>query len=242
MFINYKVKIIWIQFFFLGKTDPKHSDSYDLLIEYTGDNYSLEIPSFIKRIEVFSLYGLHNIYNVTFSDDSQLNSIGGYSFGFWSGISSISIPPHVAIIESGAFLEYDNLETVTFSDNSELLAIEKKAFDATKIKSISIPSSIVELKSRWCEGAWELINVKISPKSSNFCYLNDELIIGRSESRGIVYDTIVSSRRNIEKVYIPSFIKIIAGAAFDHCIKLKSVTFSEDSENRNYWKKWIFWL
>lgn len=214
--------------FLLGKTNPNVSN-FDVLISYNGFYKSIQIPSFIKRIAPSAFYDVGTIEKVTFSDDSKLESIGSYSFGHCC-ISNISIPSNVTIIEEGAFLECNNLEKVTFHEDSKLLTIEKKAFCATGIQSLSIPSSVIELKSRWCEETPNLVDVKISPKSTNFSYLENGLIIGKSEVSGDIYDTIIFAPRNIEEVIIPSFIKTIAGAAFSQCSNLKRIEFPEDSK------------
>lgn len=219
---------IYLDKFLLGKTNPNRS-RFDVLISYSGIYESIIIPSFIRRIGPSAFFGFGNLYEVTFSEDSKLESIGNYSFGHCS-IKSISIPSHVTIIEEGAFFECNDLEKVTFSEDSKLLTIEKKAFCETNIQSLSIPSTIIELKSRWCEETPNLIDVRISPKSSNFAYLDNGLIVGRSESSGDVYDTIIFAPRNMKKVTIPSFIKKIAGAAFCECKNLKNIEFSDYSK------------
>lgn len=64
----------------------------------------------------------------------------------------------------------------------------------------------------------------------NFSYLNNSIIIGKSDSKSSQYDTVLFAVRNIKNAVIPSFIKRIAPRAFEDCRRLKSIEFEKDSK------------
>lgn len=133
-------------------------------------------------------------------------------------------------IEKCSFRKNFSIRSITFSLDSELQAIEKKAFSVSSVSKISFPSSLKELKKGWCEETNYLYNVQISPKDKSYVYLDNQMIIGKSNSSVDHYDILVFVRRDIEEIKIPSFIKHIDPYAFDGCSKLQSIKFSKESE------------
>lgn len=59
--------------------------------------------------------------------------------------------------------------------------------------------------------------------------LDSELLLRKSSNESQNFDILALSVRNIKKVAIPSFIKIIENHAFEYCCELQIVDFSEDS-------------
>lgn len=169
------------------------------------------------------------IKTIKFPENSQINLIEKSSFAF-SSIESIKFPNNVTKIAESAFSTCKNLVSVEFSEKSELKIIENNAFESSSIKKIKIPSS-VELKEGWCSRISELNDITIISNSNEnkIIYYDDKFIIGKSDIKSSNYDILYFVRQDLEKVIIPSFIKIIAPYAFNSS-KLNAVEFPEDSQ------------
>lgn len=134
------------------------------------------------------------------------------------------------IIKSIKDYVFKNAKTIKYDENSEITAVGKEFANSSQVESISFPQSIIKFEKGWCKGISKLSHISISQKNKNFLYLNESLIIGKSNPDDNVYDTIIFARRNIEKVNIPSFIKHINSYAFSNCYFFHSIYFSENSE------------
>ena len=99
------------------------------------------IPSHVKIIGEHAFYHCDGLQSVEFSNNSELQSIGLYAFGY-TKIQKVTIPQHVKRIEREAFDSCSNLVTVEFTENSELEYIGIYAFYSSKIKEIMIPPHV----------------------------------------------------------------------------------------------------
>ena len=122
------------------------------------------------------------------------------------------------------------LKNVEFHENSELMIIEENAFGLSLIEDFSVPSSVTELKDKWCRGMKILDKVTIMPNNPIYKNIDDKMIVGKSDPKSDIYDILVFARRDIEEAKIPSFIKQIAPFAFQGCGKLKKVEFEKNSQ------------
>ena len=136
----------------------------------------------------------------------------------------------VTSISENAFKNSKEIISIQFSSDSALRIINENAFFDSTIKSISIPSSLVELKKGWCNRTLMLTQIQIEPNNQRYSILNDEFIIGKSKNENENFDILVFSVRDIKNVKIPSFIEIIGPYSFDYCKQLEHVTFSNDSK------------
>lgn len=107
--------------------------------------------------------------------------------------------------------------------------VRKNAFYKSAIKSLYIPSCVIELKKGWCENTPNLIDVKVMLNNKYFAIYDDKLIIQKTFEENSQFDILAFCNRDVEEVTIPSFIKRIERNAFENCKNLKKVTFSEDS-------------
>ncbi|KAK8845167.1 hypothetical protein M9Y10_021349 [Tritrichomonas musculus] len=197
--------------FIFGKSDPLSSE-FDALLYARKDIETVEIPSFIKRIDSSAFNQCRNIKKVIFEADSKLISIGDYAF-YKSSLESITIPASVTDIERSAFSNCTNLKTVIFEDNSKLQLIGSHAFAGTKITRISIPSTVSVMNESPFLSS-ELKNLDLSK--------NMKLRV--IEKRFLTLS-------NIEKVIFPSS---VVEFKRDWCIlteKLNQVEFGDENPN-----------
>lgn len=186
----------------------------------------ISIPNHVLQIEDQAFSCCRNLKTVTFSKKSELEIIGKNSFLFTS-IEKVSIPSHVKQIGQQAFSRCKNLETIEIPEDSELKVIDI-IFYSSSIKSLFIPESIEKLEKGWCYCAPKLTNVLISNKNKNFSFLNEKIIVGKTNPDNNIFDAIVFVNKNANEVFIPSYIKKIDCFAFSNC-NINSIQFEEKS-------------
>lgn len=134
----------------------------------------------------------------------------------------------VTCIGKGSF--YKNaLVSLSFPDDSKLETIEKDSFEDSKIKSISLPESLKELKKGWCNGTYNLINVSIHPNNKSISKKN-KMLFGKTEENVDSFDAILFAERNIECVIIPENIKEIRAFSFSGCDNIEEFKIMELSQ------------
>lgn len=214
----------------ISKSEPK-KENFNSIIFANHNIQNPLIPSFIQIIKPFSFAFCNNIQTVEFLKDSQLISIGKWSF-YSSSIEKIIIPSNVTKIAKYTFFRCKNLKTVDFLDDSKLIEIEDSAFYSSSIEFLKIPSKLNILDDKWCYEVINLKQISISPKNMFFKYLdeNKKIIIGKSDEKSDIFDTIVFASRNIKNAFIPSQIKYINSYAFSSCKKIKSIEFQKNSQ------------
>lgn len=111
--------------------------------------------------------------------------------------------------------------------NENLLTIGNEAFSFTSLKNILIPSNVNEIKEGWCRGISELTSIDISHKNSNFKSIENGVMIGKSDTKSNIFDTLYFVPRDIEQVSIPSYIKHINSYSFSECYNLQSIAFDD---------------
>ena len=124
----------------------------DAIIDYGafGSCTSLEsivIPDGVTSIGKNAFENCSSLKTVTFSDSSQLTSIGSGAFVSCFRLTSINIPNGVTKIGIQAFSGCSQLETVEFSDSSQLTSIDEFAFwYCMSLQSIIIPEGVTEIR------------------------------------------------------------------------------------------------
>lgn len=115
-------------------------------------------------------------------------------------------------------------------ENTKIRSIEKETFSGSAITSLTIPSTVEDLKEGWCKGTTDLKHVSISQQNEYFTKIDNKLIVGKSDKKSNVFDLLVFACRDIEEVVIPSFIIKISAFSFDECTKFKRIEFQENSQ------------
>lgn len=151
--------------------------------------------------------------------------------------------------EAFYYLESKNRK-IEFEKGSNQLTIESRAFVGTSIETLILPSNMLNLRYSWLEDARMIGKIIVYPNNEqNMMLYDDKFLIGKSDVKSDAYDVLLFVPRNIKKVTIPPFIKIIGNSAFqdssiDHIfipknvIEIKSFSF----KNCNYFKNVDFSL
>ena len=189
----------------------------------------IKIPQKVAKIDEYAFCSLSGIQKIEFSQNCELKIIEKEAFSY-SNLKEIIIPSHVTTIGKYAFAG-SHLEKFDLEANSELHSIARSAFSTTLIKNLTLPSSIDDLQDGFCVSTNDLTSITIIPcKEENIILYDNNVLIGKSDSKSDSFDVLHCSKRNIENAIIPSFIKRIAPFAFENCTVLQKVVFSEDSE------------
>lgn len=188
------------------------------------------LPSKIEIIEkeTFSYcfsFSFGNSFEFKFDHFSSLKLIGKGAF-MDSLITSFTLPKSVVKIDEYAFYNCCYLIRFTIRDNCKLKTIGRKAFCNTSIYHLNLPNNFIKFDNGWCE---LMPNLDLIYVNDNFTNFND-LIIGKSDEKSDVFDTIVLALRNIKKVIIPSFVRFISPFAFQFCKKIEQFEIQSNSE------------
>ena len=219
-------------FYYYSKNLKSIIFTEDSQIQYIGlysfASSSIEniIPSSVKQIGEFSFAHFKNLKTIQFQSNSQLIKIPDNLF-FYSSHEFISIPPNVEIIGERSFYYCNQFKTIEIPINSNLISIEKDAFLHSSIESIFIPSNLQKLEKGWCASTSKLNRISISDHNSCFSIYNESILLYHSKEGNET--SIVFACRDIEKVTIPSNVKIIESSTFSECQKLNSIEFSPNS-------------
>ncbi len=91
---------------------------------------SVTFGSGLKIIDEYAFYNCYVLTDITFSQDSSLQSLGQYAFAKCSVLKSIELPEGLVSIGYAAF--YENTEMESVSIPQSVTSVETSAFDATK--------------------------------------------------------------------------------------------------------------
>ena len=188
---------------------------------------SISFPSSLTQIGKKAFYQCKQLQKIEIPNDSNLLSFND-AFSE-TAIINFSIPLHLTQIDDNAFHSCYQLQRVQIPEYSELQIIKEKAFSFSSIESIFIPSSVLKLEEGWCDWANKLFRISVSENNEHYSSFNKKFVLGKSSSLDN-YDTFVFAGRDIEKIIIPSFIRIIDASAFSCCTKLRKIEIPFNSE------------
>ncbi|MCR5695437.1 MAG: leucine-rich repeat domain-containing protein [Marinilabiliaceae bacterium] len=119
--------------------------SYESSPSPFGGNENIKTVNFdgVTSIGANAFYGCSQIESVTFSEGTQLKSIGSFAFWCCYALKSISIPTSVTAIDDYAFCGCTSLASVNIPDGIE--TIGKETFQNCAITSITIPASVTSI-------------------------------------------------------------------------------------------------
>lgn len=170
----------------------------------------------------------HNkhIKNISFANDSEIQTIGNKSFN-GSSIEQITIPKSIENLEYDCFSDCTNLKIIEIPEDSQLIYFGLNAFNHTLIKNIFIPKKINKLDTLISTS--NIINFSISKENENFKYDdNYKIIIGKDGSNE--FTNLIYVHRDAKEIIIPSFVKKINSYAICYCKNLKRIEYEPNSQ------------
>ncbi|MBP5418950.1 MAG: leucine-rich repeat protein [Bacteroidales bacterium] len=126
--------------------------SYESKPSPFGGNENIKTVNFdgVTSIGAKAFNGCSQIESVTFSEGTQLKSIGSFAFWRCNALKSISIPTSVTAIDNYAFCGCNSLASVNIPDGIE--TIGEETFMNCAITSITIPASVTSIGERAFSG------------------------------------------------------------------------------------------
>ena len=186
------------------------------------------IPPTVLKICENAFSDCKNLKKVEIPTNSNLQIIESNAF-YNTIIEEISIPSNVLKICEETFCNCQELRKVEIPKNSTLQSIGSSAFSGSKIEELYFPESLNELKDGWCHITDYLKRIIVSPLNCQFKFIEDQYLFGKSESNKEEYDVLLFARRDINKISIPSNIKIISSSAFYGCKSISKVEIPTNS-------------
>lgn len=138
---------------------------------------------------------------------SSVTYIGDFAFN-WTGIKSINIPKSVAYLGEAAFWGTP-LEELRFEDGCRITRLKEDTFGATKISSVTIPSSVSSIRGGAFKDCCNLTSVSFQANS-----ILREFSDGEGAFKGCTA---------LNKVELPSTTEILGAYTFQDCISLKEI-------------------
>ena len=164
----------------------------------------IRIGSGITSIEDRTFMFFSNLTTVTFSENSNLRSIGNIAFYDCSSLTSITIPDSVTSIGERAFQGCSSLTSITIPDS--VTSIGNGAFSGcSNLTSVTIPDSVTSIGVHAFSGCSNLTSVTIPDSVTS------------------IGDFAFSYCSSLTSVTIPDSVTSIGERAFQGCSSLKSI-------------------
>ena len=151
--------------------------------------------------------GCGNLESVTFAENSQLEIINGWAFGYCGKLTTITIPASVITLNGPVFTG-SGLQTIFFEEGSQLQTIGNNAFDNSALTAITIPASVIT------------INLTAFSRCANLSTVNFE---ENSQLETIDHGAFMECYA-LKKITIPANVTFIGDNAFDNCQNLSVIT------------------
>ena len=199
------------------------------LLQYTGSETRVVVPSNVKRIGALAFTGNKNIEEVVLPNGVQ--AIGRYAFSQCSNLKEITIPASLKVIQEGS-LNGTGVETVVLPEN--VTEIGPSAFGSCKnLEKINIPEGITELSDEVFLNCAKLKDVTI-PNSvktiSQYAFYGTgvETVI-LPENITEVGASVFGSCKNLKRIEFQSGVKSLGEAAINDNPNLQRVVFKGDA-------------
>ena len=219
--------------------------SSETQIPWNGEQIKkLVINDGITRIGNYAFYGLEELEEITWSN--TLISIGEYAFYNCVSLTEFIAPSSLELVEWSAFEGCTSISNIKL--NEGLKEVELDAFKETKIKSLTIPSTLEEFSSSACYGVLTLEEYVVAEGNTTFWTDNGALCRTPESKKWVDFlayppasplktykipDGVTSLRnqafqnsKNLEEVIIPDTVTLMNAYVFEKS-GIKSITIPD---------------
>lgn len=182
--------------------------------EYTSGTYeTLTYMKYSDHVEISDCdQTAETIVIPDMIEDLPVTSIGGFAFGKYTNLKSITIPDSVTSIGSGAFASCRSLTSIILPDS--ITSIDDSTFlDCTNLKSITIPNGVTSIGNEAFSACTNLTSITIPDSVTS---------IGKSAFH---------SCKLLTSITIPDSVANIGYCAFRNCTSLTSVAIPDSVTN-----------
>jgi hypothetical protein len=174
---------------------------------------TLTIPKSVEMIGQCCFGNCHLLATVRFAEGSQLDSIGPEAFAGTENLSAdVVLPSQVTFLGSACFSR-SAVTKVSFEATTSIATIGFSPFAGSRVRTITIPSSIESLGPESFTNCKELTKVEFESSSSL-------RRIGVRAFQG----------SEIKSIEIPAKVEVLQESCFADCQALLQVTFATDSQ------------
>ncbi len=176
----------------------------------------ITIPRSVAIIGKNAFFGCTQLINVTFGENSVLNTIDDYAFANCTKIATVSLPTSIRTINQYAFAGISGKMNLDLSSvPSELITLGDYAFSNTKLSNFTINSNL----RNWGKGVFKN------------CTSLTRFTITISEYITAIPEETLYGCTNLAQIVFPYTILEIKPYALYNCTNLSDVTFSLSSFN-----------
>lgn len=170
---------------------------------------SIAIPTSVTSIGYGAFQGCRNLGDVTFAEESDLQTIGSYAFYDCDSLTSIEFPTSLTALESAAFNNCDNITSIDLSETS-ITKVDSAAFSyCVGLNEILLPTTITEIK--------------------DYAFYNCDRIqlvdLSSTNVKGIGNEAFRDCER-LNSIIFPVTLETIGRSAFSSCQQLSSIDLS----------------
>ncbi|MDR2047515.1 MAG: leucine-rich repeat protein [Clostridiales bacterium] len=159
-------------------------------------------PDSLKTVGDRAFYNNAQLADVVFSEESQLASIGSYSF-YNTSLKEIFLPPQLTSMGTYAFAENKSVISVAFAEDSVITSIPSSAFaNCTSLYSAELPASLTGISSLAFNGTPSLKKVVLkSYVSTSSLLYNARIMDGTKAAAVIVPDEYLADYKSKNSAY-----------------------------------------
>jgi len=202
------------------------------------------IPDSVTNISTAAFEGCVNLTNVSFGENSKLDSIGSAAFFECSNLADINIPDSVTSIGSSAFCKCSSVKSIKIPDSVSIIdiytfqecsglesivipdsvtSIGRFAFyNCSSIKSITLPAAVIDIGYNAFTGCLKLESFDVDENNTEYAS-KDGVLFNKDYSELIQYAANIKD----ETYEIPASVISIGNNAFTHCVNLTSITIPD---------------
>ncbi len=107
---------------------------------------SIMIPNSVYYIGAEAFSGCTSLIDVTFEENSIVETWGSMIFSGCTALESIEIPKNVQVLDQGTFGNCTSLKSIVFEEDSKISTINSLAFqDCTSLLCVEIPTTVTTM-------------------------------------------------------------------------------------------------
>lgn len=222
------------------------SDRGVVIVEYTANEASVEIPKQIDELDVVEIgagaFREKSVENVSLPD--TVVQIGAGAFENCSSLKKINMPSALVVIYGNAFAECSSLETIAFPETLQYFG-EGAFYNCTSLNYVEIPKAVNDFNGSVFGGCENLYDIAVNEENpyyvseGNVIYSKDKTMLvafpcAHSGVYSIPEGTLAIGYAafykcsGLEEITMPSTLKTIENAAF---VKCSGLIFAEIPES-----------
>ncbi|KAK8889654.1 hypothetical protein M9Y10_034407 [Tritrichomonas musculus] len=135
----------------------------------------------------------------------------------------------ITSLKESPFMYNRHIKSLQFSPNSGVRSMEKYSLSSTSLASITFPASFEKLE-KWAFNNYNIKEALIAPGNPNYKSISNAMIIGKSDPKSDIFDSLFFVNRNVQTFSVPFYISYIKRYCFSYCSKLETIEFPDNSQ------------